>query len=574
MGQAESKVDEWKAKTRSYPKHVQVRTSAWNGGDDMVLLRRFLYLGTESVYSSTFVYPDQKYADLINRLIYEGRGKEVVQLLATINYSGSAPRHNYIIFALAVCARSDDISTKKLAYDNLCQICRIPTHFFMFVDFCQFESEKSQSRSKGWGRAHRRAVLKWYEEKCKNPEGLARLLTTYNLCTVEGHGNRWSHKDIFRLGHLSSDDDLMKVVKTFVLFGFKKAQSQVSEETKKNERVSEFLTYIGSTIKAKICFDEDELVGLIKRHGLGKQRVSKALMTSKNVWEAILKTMQPEAEIDICMLSAKGLCGEDSEIEKEIIEKITNADFFHRARVHPIRVLSVLLTYEKGEKRIGRKSNPRKKRKWNVNKNIVKALNEAYEFSFRDVQPTGKHVLLAVDVSENMRVSCKGCPTIMCNQAAASMMMMTARTEPNCKIFGFSEGFTQIRIDEDDTFSQTVEKMESLPSGKADCAIPMLWAKQHKEKIDVFIVYTDNIPTNGQTNPSKALEEYRRTMNQPETKLILVAMAPNPDTTADPSRQVVIDSKKATTHDDREINIVGFDAHAATLIAKFIQDEL
>ncbi|XP_045156296.1 RNA-binding protein Ro60-like [Mercenaria mercenaria] len=571
MGQTESKVVEWKAKTIPCPE------LPWNVVDDMDLLRRFLYLGAETMYSPSHVDPEQKYADLIYRLITEERGKEVVKLIARISYRGLAPRQNYIIFALAVCARSNDDETKKMAYDVLCQICRIPTHFFMFVNYCKLESGRSQPPSKGWGRAHRRAVLKWYEEKCKNPEGIARLLTKYKsrkMVTNEGKGKRWSHKDIFRLGHPSSDDELMKVVWKFVLYGFEEAKCLASEETKNSERVRKFLTYIEGTIKAKKCTDEDEMVDLIKRHGLEKEHVPTALVNSNRVWEAIIKNMKPEAKIrNICMISSKGFCGEDSEIEKEIIETITNADILDRARVHPIRVLSALLTYEKGERK-DRSRAKNTKEKWEVNKNIVKALNKAYELSFQNVQPTGKRFLLAVDVSKNMRVPCKGCPAIMCNQAAASMMMMTARTEPNCEIFGFSESLTQIHIDKEDTLSQTVEKMDALPSGKADSALPMLWAEQNKKKIDVFIVYTDNIPTDGQTHPSKALEEYRATMNKPEAKLIVVAMASNPYTIADPAKSVVIGSEEATTRDYREINIVGFDADAAIIMAKFIRDEL
>ena len=49
-----------------------------------------------------------------------------------------------------------------------------------------------------------------------------------------------------------------------------------------------------------------------------------------------------------------------------------------------------------------------------------------------------------------------------------------------------------------------------VPMGGTDCAIPMIYAKQKKLEVDVFIVYTDSETWFGKIHPSKALQQYRK----------------------------------------------------------------
>ncbi|CAF4873655.1 unnamed protein product, partial [Rotaria magnacalcarata] len=43
----------------------------------------------------------------------------------------------------------------QAAYNALPEICRIPTHLFMFIKY-------AHALGQNWGRAQRRAVSKWY----------------------------------------------------------------------------------------------------------------------------------------------------------------------------------------------------------------------------------------------------------------------------------------------------------------------------------------------------------------------------------------------------------------------------
>lgn len=46
--------------------------------------------------------------------------------------------------------------------------------------------------------------------------------------------------------------------------------------------------------------------------------------------------------------------------------------------------------------------------------------------------------------------------------------------------------------------------------GGTDCALPMIYAKQQKLDVDVFIVYTDSETWFGKIHPSEALKDYRK----------------------------------------------------------------
>jgi 60 kDa SS-A/Ro ribonucleoprotein len=70
-------------------------------------------------------------AQAVLKLIENGRGVEVVETIKTYSLEGRTSKQNPIMFALALCAKSEDLPTKQAAYASLSEICRIPTHLFM-----------------------------------------------------------------------------------------------------------------------------------------------------------------------------------------------------------------------------------------------------------------------------------------------------------------------------------------------------------------------------------------------------------------------------------------------------------
>ena len=96
--------------------------------------------------------------------------------------------------------------------------------------------------------------------------------------------------------------------------------------------------------------------------------------------------------------------------------------------------------------------------------------------------------------------------------------------------------------------------------GGTDCAQPMIYAKEKKLDVDVFIVYTDNETWAGRIHPSEALKQYRESSGI-DAKLIVTAMSANKFTIADPN-------------DGGMLDIAGFDSAAPEVIRKFAIGEI
>jgi 60 kDa SS-A/Ro ribonucleoprotein len=135
------------------------------------------------------------------------------------------------------------------------------------------------------------------------------------------------------------------------------------------------------------------------------------------------------------------------------------------------------------------------------------------------------------------------------------MCLITASVEPNYGIVAFSNGLTILPISPGQRLDDVMRMTHGMTFGGTDCAIPMIAAQQQKWEVDTFIVYTDNETWAGSIHPSQALEEYRRT-SQREAKLVVVGMASNGFTIADPS-------------DGGMLDCVGFDTATPQVISEF-----
>jgi hypothetical protein len=69
---------------------------------------------------------------------------------------------------------------------------------------------------------------------------------------------------------------------------------------------------------------------------------------------------------------------------------------------------------------------------------FVDALDEAFYATFKNVEPSNKPVLLALDVSGSMGQSWTAGSCISAPEGSAAMALITAATEPECQIIAFS----------------------------------------------------------------------------------------------------------------------------------------
>ena len=235
--------------------------------DDMKRLRRFLCLGSEGgTYYIGEKQLGRENAKCIMRLIASGRGVEVVKEVVDFSVQGRAAKQNPIIFALALCARDKNSETKQAAYESLNRVCRIPTHLFSFVEFCEGLSVGS-----GWGRAHRRAIQGWYNEK--KGKSLAMLVTKYRK------RGGWSHLDVLRLSHITPKNDEVACVCRYVVKGMDECRAQF---VGKSQEVDEALVFLEAVEAAKSA-DEASVVRFIRENDLVREHIPTSHLNSTSV---------------------------------------------------------------------------------------------------------------------------------------------------------------------------------------------------------------------------------------------------------------------------------------------------
>ena len=189
---------------------------------------------------------------------------------------------------------------------------------------------------------------------------------------------------------------------------------------------------------------------------------------------------------------------------------------------------------------------------------MVDALDAAFYTTFQNVEPTGKRWLLALDVSGSMGMgTVAGVPGLTPRVASAAMALITASTEQHHTFLGFAHELIPLAISPRQRLDDVVAAISGIPFGGTDCALPMLWAIEHKAKVDVFVVYTDSETWFGKIHPMQALAQYREKMAI-RAKLIVVGMTSNGFTIADPD-------------DAGALDVVGFDSAVPSVMADFVR---
>lgn len=512
--------------------------------DDMNRLRRFLCLGSEGgTYHIGEKELGMENAQTIQKLIEDGKGEDVVKEVVSFSEEGRAAKQNPIIFTLAVCARQEkNKQVKRLAYDAVSKVCRIPTHLFNFVEY----SEKL-SRGTGWGRAHRRAISKWYLQHNDNPMRLAQHVTKYK------NRNGWSHKDVLRLAHPKPESDGVGAVVKYIIKGIDVAKEYYIKPDVEDEKLKKLFTFLQATEDIKSKKEVDEVVSMIEQYQLVREHIPTNLLNEKLVWKALLQKMPMTAMIrNLAKMTAIELLVEGSDETKLVCNKLADVSALKAAKIHPFNVLVALYTYKKGKGDKGKLT-------WTPVESINTALDRAFYSSFKFVEATGQRYLLALDVSGSMTWGgVNGSNSLTPRDASAALSLVTAKTEQVCDFVAFSDNLVPIDVNKDMVLSTFIETVERIPMGGTDCALPMIWAKKQNKMYDVFVVYTDCETWAGTIHPAEALRQYRQHSGIWNAKLIVCAMTSNEFTLADPE-------------DPGMLDMAGFDANGPEVMKNFVQ---
>lgn len=528
-------------------------------------LDRFLVLGTEggTYYASEQDITKQNYTT-VSKLIAED-GVRVVNRVVEISDSGRAPKNDPALFVLALCSAADNEATRKAAIAALPTVARIGTHLFHYAAFVE--------NFRGWGRALKNGIANWYLEM--PIDRLANQAIKYQA------RDGWSHRDLLRLSHPQTDDASRDAILRWMTGGEAALASQTRNVRGKDGTDSvvtrpDLSAHLHSQIQAfesaKRATSAKEIIQLITDHNLPREAIPTEYLTDPKVWEALLVKMPMTAMIrNLATMTRNGLLTPMSDAERLIKAKLKDEDTIRKARVHPIAILSAMLTYSAGHSVRGSSS-------WTPVRGIVDALDGAFYKSFGNVAPSGKNTLLALDVSGSMTMGeIAGVPGLNPRVASAAMALITANVEENYEFIGFTgeaggrygwggsitnrKDVTQsgpvsiLKISPRQRLDDVCAIMNGLPFGTTDCSLPMTWAQKNLPQVESFAIYTDSETYAGRIAPSQALKQYRQATGK-AGKLAVVGMTATGFTIADPQ-------------DSGMMDVVGFDSAAPQLISDF-----
>jgi 60 kDa SS-A/Ro ribonucleoprotein len=511
------------------PGSMQVANSA--GGfawpvDDWMRLERFLVLGCEggSYYAAERTLTREN-AEAVARCLLAD-GKRVVERTVAVSDAGRAPKNDPAIFALAMAAKLGDFETRRAALAALPKVCRIGTHLLHFADYLQSFG--------GWGRGTRSAVQRWFNDQ--SPRDLAYQVAKYQ--SRDG----WSTRDLLRLAHPKAPTAEHDALYRWVVRG------------ELGEVVPEPLRLLEAVERAKRATDARQVVQLIDEHNLPRECVPTEWLNDQRVWAALLERMPMTAMIrNLATMTRVGLLQPLSAATRTVVERLRDAKRLGQARIHPIAVLAALNTYAAGRGFRGQHT-------WTPVTAITSALDGAFYATFKQVEPSGARMLLALDVSSSMDGGVvAGVPGLTPRMASAAMALVTAATEEQHAFVAFTTSLSELDISPGWRLDRVVERMRGLPFGGTDCAQPMLWALERGIEVDTFVVYTDSETWAGSSHPAQALREYRQRAGIP-AKLIVVGMVANGFSIADPD-------------DGGMLDVVGFDTATPTVIGDFAKPQ-
>lgn len=490
--------------------------------DDKSRLERFLVLGTDK---GTYYVGEQKLtAQNISFLKEMVRKDErlVVDTVVDVSVNGRALKNSPALFAMATVMT--DGKDKAYAREAVQKVARTSTHLF---EYAQYIDDLG-----GWGRAKRRSVAEWYENK--SVDTLAYQAVKYR------QRNGWTHRDLFRLAHPQGVD---QGVGNFILG--KDVEAEV--EILKGFAQMQSATSVKDVIRTLETFKN-----------LPWETIPTQFLKDVKVWKTLFYNGQLRGQALIRNITRLARIGafDDMVFATDYANAIANKEMIEKTRLHPINFLNAVVVHESGQlDRNGYSMwSMGRKKDWKSNGKIVDALNEGFHMAFKTVEPSGKRTLVATDVSGSMSQAAIGLD-LSCAQVSAAVSMTVARTEPYSDIVGFSSNIVDLGITAKSSFADAMRKVSNRNFGGTDTAAAIEYASRNRIEVDTFVIVTDNETWGGSQKPFQALKQYRQKTGI-DARVAVLGVASTDFTIADPTDRGMMD-------------FVGFDANAPKALADF-----
>lgn len=524
-------------------------------------LERWLILGSEG---GSFYEKEQKLTKDNVMALRAALAEDYVRtltLVQEISVERLAPKNDPAIFALALASVDARESCRKFAYMLIPDVCRIGTHVFQFVTFRQLLGG-------GWGRGVRMALTRWFTQR--GDQGLAMMVAKYaSRRAVQGE-QAWSMRDLLRICHVRPVSPQQELIFKWV--------TQVNEEKQEKRAAADrrAVQSIAREPKASIFFYEGsthqavtlqpflvacdairtatakQAVKLITDHKLPREVVPTELLKHPEVWKAMLPHMGMDALLrNLGKMGSLNMLDVGSSALRFILkERMMSEAWIRASKVHPMAVLIASLIYSQGHGEKGSLS-------WKPNANLVSVFGTTMGFAFKNVDPSGKRTMLALDVSGSMTTSgLMGIKGLTPAVATAALSLVTLHTETPGDVltFGFGTTFEELQFGHMTNLSEAIKYIYGRNFGGTNIGLPIEYALKHKLKIDTFVIYTD-CEVNSGRQVHELLSQYRRVTGIP-ARLIVVAMTVTNFTVGDPS-------------DVGTLTIPGFSAATPRVISAF-----
>ncbi len=471
-------------------------------------LERFLILGSDQpTFYQTAQALTRQNAKVVEAC-WQKLPKETMFTIRDVTVENRAPRKSPAIFAMALGTLSENVEARQLVYANLGSIARTASQLFEFLSYCE-------TLGKGWGRGMKNAVAKFYQ----------RADIGYQMIKYRQR-NGFTHQRAISLSHPK--------IQNQALAKFALGQElTLKDYTQLPEAVVGFVA-VQRNYKKLVDFPH-----------LPWEALPTEALNDPWVWQQLLPNMPVIAMVrNLGKMTSLGIIKPLSDEENIIVQKLKEPK-----GLHPVNILIAKKTYESGHGLKGSLT-------WRPNATIVGALERAFYAAFQYLEPTGKRIMIGLDVSGSMNQNkVMGMVNFTAREASAALAMSIIRQEDRVYMHGFSTDFVDLQVTREDSLSQVMTKVSNLPFARTNCAVPMIHAKQHGLQVDTFVIFTDNETNYGSVHPYQALKDYRAASGI-DAGLVVAAMTPTPFIIADPA-------------DHKSLDVVGMDASLPALIAQY-----
>jgi 60 kDa SS-A/Ro ribonucleoprotein len=544
-------------------------TTSHQGGEtyklknlELTRLTRFLILGTEtgSFYQSSKELTRENSTVAQKLLDNPETGPAAVAEIVRVSHEGLAEKQDATLFCLALATRSSNLATRQAAYQAIVPVCRTLSQLCTFLNFRfalggvdggKLVGKKIKNARDKDGKpiderygnhassdGLRRALRRWLNAQID--ENLAYQIIKYPQ--REGI----TFRDILRLAKPVADSPIRGELYGYAVKGELHDLSANPEIWRRLDAVR------------KVGIDgvrPDQVAEMIREYDLPREVVRTEMLNDPVVWEALLQNMPVMAMVrNLGKMTSIGLF-KDSQNKKLVVDRLHDEQRITKSRIHPLALFAAQNTYQSGHGLKGNLS-------WNADSKIVDALGDAFDLSFKNVTPSGKRILLAIDTSGSMRGYANSSSMSSASALSAVMALVILRSEDNVDVIGVDTSIQRnLGLSGKMRPIDAANQIAKYGGGGTYLELPFDYARQNGP-YDAIMLFTDS--ENGGMGLRKAQEQF--VSGGEHRRIILAQMVANS------YGWTKADNQDWNTVGRKSLEIVGFDPSIGKLTSDFLAE--